>query len=198
MPIEARTVLIFGVSPDLNKKQLYKRARKISGLESLEIEANGSSFLPAGNIGRAVCRSRDDARKLASKLDGHTIHEHTEWRKPLRNVLSILYCELILLTPANPACACPNVTSTPDARQRKQLRLIVRNLSFDVTEEVLAAAFVVFGPLSEVHIPTVEVTFERKDRRTGQAETVTKRKSRGFGFVQFACRTDAAEVVKVC
>eukprot|EP00953_Heterococcus_sp_UTEX-ZZ885_P011220 6500-Heterococcus_DN1.PRE.3 len=42
----------------------------------------------------------------------------------------------------------------------------------------------------------VEVTFQRKDRESGVEESITKQKSRGFGFVQFLCSRDAAKVVR--
>jgi hypothetical protein len=47
-----------------------------------------------------------------------------------------------------------------------------------------------------LHACRVEVTFQRKDRESGVEESITKQKSRGFGFVQFLCSRDAAKVVR--
>jgi len=66
----------------------------------------------------------------------------------------------------------------------KAARAIVRNLNFKATESELAAAFVRFGPLREVHIPTVSMP-----KHFNPAET--KAQSRGFGFVQFLLANDA-------
>jgi RNA recognition motif-containing protein len=47
-----------------------------------------------------------------------------------------------------------------------------------------------FGPLDQIHIPTVEVA---EESRSGETRTVHK--SRGFAFVQFACLSDAQRTV---
>ena len=47
-----------------------------------------------------------------------------------------------------------------------------------------------------LHACRVEVTFQRKDREAGVEESISKQKSRGFGFVQFLCSRDAAKVVR--
>jgi RNA recognition motif-containing protein len=59
-------------------------------------------------------------------------------------------------------------------------RLFVGGLSWDTSEETLAAAFEPFGPLSEVVVVT--------DRDTGR--------SRGFGFVVMENRKDAARAIE--
>ena len=57
--------------------------------------------------------------------------------------------------------------------------LYVGGLEEDVTEDVLKSAFIPFGPIKECNIPL--------DNETG--------KHRGFGFVQFEEREDAADAV---
>lgn len=52
----------------------------------------------------------------------------------------------------NVAPSPPLALASPDVRQQKQQRLIVRNLNFHAKEENLADAFSAFGPLAEVRI----------------------------------------------
>jgi nucleolar protein 4 len=63
-------------------------------------------------------------------------------------------------------------------------RVVVRNVHFRATAADLATAFTVFGPLSEVHIPTVSMPKHFKP-------VETKQQSRGFAFVQFLLAADA-------
>jgi peptidyl-prolyl isomerase E (cyclophilin E) len=57
--------------------------------------------------------------------------------------------------------------------------LYVGGLEEDVTEDLLMAAFIPFGPIKESNIPL--------DNETG--------KNRGFGFVQYEEREDAADAI---
>lgn len=57
--------------------------------------------------------------------------------------------------------------------------LYVGGLEEDVTEDLLKAAFIPFGPIKESNIPL--------DNETG--------KNRGFGFVQYEEREDAADAI---
>jgi RNA recognition motif-containing protein len=61
---------------------------------------------------------------------------------------------------------------------KDQCRLIVRNMSWKVNSDTLRHSFSQFGPIAHVHIP------EKEDG-----------KSRGFGFVQYLCQTDAASAI---
>ena len=88
------------------------------------------------------------------------------------------------------------VTKSDNIKVLKSHRLIVRNLLWTTTEKDMETAFIKFGPLKEVHIPKVEVSFNRINRKTNSEEMVTKEKSRGFGFVQFLCKRDADKVVR--
>ena len=53
------------------------------------------------------------------------------------------------------------------------------------------------GLPQQVHLPTVRVTSQKRIQGTGKLETVTRDRTRGFGFVQFLCPRDASRVVKV-
>ena len=68
-------------------------------------------------------------------------------------------------------------------------RVIVRNLSFKATEKDIADVFLRFGPLSDVHIPTVTMPRHFNPQ-------ATKQQSRGFGFLQFVLQADARKAVE--
>jgi nucleolar protein 4 len=175
-PLHLRTVFAFGIPDDLNKKQLFKRLRKLASVLEVSLGDGPDAAVPKGQTARVVCKSKADAIKLRSKLDGKTMHSHS--------VMARREVELALWNGAL------------DSRKLKKFRLIVRNLPWEAAEEHLSRAFGKHGPLQEVHIPTVEVSFERKNRLSGEMETVQKVKSRGFAFIQYLCRTDAERVVK--
>ncbi|CAM9304033.1 unnamed protein product [Pylaiella littoralis] len=170
---DAKTLLIFGVADDLTAKQLQKRVKKYATVSACTLEENGRKYLPSGRIARVVCAGKEGTRKIITGIDGHTVHGQTLRARRLMEIV-----------PGH------------DVRQQKQQRLIVRNLNFHAKEEDLAKAFSEFGPLAEVHIPTVRVTSQKRISGTDKQETVTESRSRGFGFVQFLCPRDAARVVK--
>ncbi|CAM9821027.1 unnamed protein product [Ectocarpus sp. 6 AP-2014] len=170
---DAKTVLVFGVAEDLTAKQLQKRLKKYATLTACTVEENERGYFPTGRIARVVCCGKEGTRKIITGIDGHTVHGQTLRARRLMEVV-----------PGH------------DVRLQKQQRLIIRNLNFHAKEEDLAEAFSEFGPLSEVHIPTVKVTSRRRVKGTDEQESVTENRSRGFGFVQFLCPKDAARVVK--
>ncbi|CAM9353199.1 unnamed protein product, partial [Hapterophycus canaliculatus] len=170
---DAKTLLIFGVADDLTAKQLQKRVKKYATVSACTLEENERSYFPSGRIARVVCAGKEGTRKIITGIDGHTVHGRTLRARRLMEIV-----------PGH------------DVRQQKQQRLIVRNLNFHAKEEDLAKAFSEFGPLAEVHIPTVKVTSQRRVKGSDEQETVTQDRSRGFGFVQFLCPRDAARVVK--
>eukprot|EP00903_Cladosiphon_okamuranus_P005563 g5539.t1 len=170
---DAKTLLIFGVADDLTAKQLHKRVKKYATVSACTLEENERKYSPPGRIARVVCSGKEGTKKIITGIDGHTVHGQTLRARRLMEIV-----------PGN------------DVRQQKQQRLIVRNLNFHAKEDDLATAFSEFGPLAEVHIPTVRVTSQRRVKGSDAQETVTEERSRGFGFVQFLCPRDAARVVK--
>jgi len=96
--------------------------------------------------------------------------------------------------------------------RKKKCRLILRNLSFQATEQNILDRLSQFGPIVEVMIPRVEVqkSSKRKRRQSSDNNTndeegeeelhvedtsATKLQPRGFGFVTFLCARDALAAV---
>ena len=77
-----------------------------------------------------------------------------------------------------------SLARTPKALS--ECRVIVRNLGFSTTEAQIRAVFEKAGPLRDVVVPSA------KGRGGGESET----KKRGFAFVGYLFRSDAARAVK--
>jgi nucleolar protein 4 len=106
---------------------------------------------------------------------------------------------------------------TEPALRRRKCRLIIRNLSFQATEQNILDKMSKFGPVVEVLIPKLEVqpdASNSKEGRRGQKrsrskheregegdddeehrELAAKLKPRGYAFVTFLCENDAKHVV---
>ena len=85
-----------------------------------------------------------------------------------------------------------------DELRKRRNRVIVRNLSFQATEQNIADRLAKFGPLTEVFIPRVSVTRspERRGSEAGSGEaSMAKLKPRGFGFVTFLCLKDKEQAL---
>lgn len=90
--------------------------------------------------------------------------------------------------------------------RKKKCRLILRNLSFQATEQNILDRLSQFGPIVDVMIPKVEVqkTSKRKRRQSTEdeeetqveADNITKLQPRGFGFITFLCARDAIAAVE--
>jgi nucleolar protein 4 len=83
----------------------------------------------------------------------------------------------------------PEEASAPDAiSHKKTSRLIVRNLSFYAKESHIRKALESFGPIEDIHLPTVS---DKSDNKKGQ-----KTFHRGFGFVTFVNVKDAQKCLE--
>lgn len=88
--------------------------------------------------------------------------------------------------------------------RKRKCRVIIRNLSFQATQQNIIDKLKRFGPISEVEIPTmtvnVPITDKMRKRISGAPEDpgamLSKEKMRGFAFVTFVCEADAKNVVE--
>jgi nucleolar protein 4 len=86
----------------------------------------------------------------------------------------------------------------PLEHRKRKCRVILRNLSFQATEQNIATKLSKFGPLVEVLIPRVAVASTKPASKSASAsseENATKLKPRGFAFVTFLCENDAKQAV---
>ena len=76
--------------------------------------------------------------------------------------------------------------SHADASHKKTNRLIIRNLSFYAKASHIRQALQKFGPIEEIHLPTV----------SGGSDSKTKSFHRGFGFVTFVNAKDTQKCLQ--
>lgn len=152
---DGRTLVITGFPSTFNIKQLRKVCRKNGEVEKFIYPVETESQPTA----HAVYKSHKDARKAVNVLNGKTL-KGEELNAVLRSKMG------------------------KDLSQRslKKSRLIVRNLPFKCSKDLLHNKFSKFGKISEIVTPT---------------KTVGKNKKKlGFAFVQFKNVFDAAKALE--
>ena len=74
--------------------------------------------------------------------------------------------------------------------------MIIRNLSFQATEENILDKLVKFGPIVEVTIPKISISVDASKKTHRKKENVSEvLRPRGFGFVTYLCEKDALDAV---
>ena len=76
-------------------------------------------------------------------------------------------------------------------------RLIIRNLPFNATEQDLRAAFLPYGPIYSIQIPTDDKT-TKKDDVPATATVNRKVRTKGFAFVWMSSKKDAEKAIEGC
>lgn len=145
---------------DFSKKTLYKKVRKVGAVLELVYPHEGSGMRAA-----AVFETAAEASRAAKKLDKHVFKGVTM----SASVLMGFRDAAAVVAAAAPAAAATSQQGV------KAHRLIVRNLPFSVTPQVLDEHFKAFGRVLEIVLPT----------KPGSTQL------RGFAFVQFAAREAA-------
>ncbi|XP_028391945.1 RNA-binding protein 28-like [Dendronephthya gigantea] len=152
---DGRTVVITGFPSTFNIKQLKKACKRNGEVERFIYPADSDSKTTA----HAVYKSHKDARKAVSILNGKTVKGEV-----LNAVLR------------------SKQEKTFSQKTLKKSRLIVRNLPFKCSQELLADEFSKFGEISEIVLPTKIVG--------------KKKKKLGFAFVQFKNVFDAGKALQ--
>jgi RNA recognition motif-containing protein len=213
-------LLVAGVPPHVNKKVFRDAVLKsllpfkckkllvelIKPEHPMFAQLCPDSLLPAGRVMLLTAPSRQDVPRLAALLDNATA--------------KALGLAAVAEQQQQGGAAVPKVNMkcrtlkevTPLQSRKQKCRLILRNLSFQATEENVASRLLKFGPLAEVTIPRIEVDhaggggggdgssmhaksrFGKKQRE--QKGGGVQLKPRGFAFVMFLCEEDAGRAVQ--
>lgn len=87
--------------------------------------------------------------------------------------------------------------------RKRKCRVIIRNLSFQATQQNVIDKLKKFGPIAEVEIPTMTVNVPITDKMRKRVAVpdepgavLAKEKMRGFAFVTFVCENDARSAVE--
>ncbi|KAL7423249.1 RNA recognition motif-containing protein [Cryptotrichosporon argae] len=175
-PAAIRTVVLSGL-PEVTKAVLWKKVRKVDG--SLELvfpvvvaDAPDADAAPAptSDTAHLVFPTHADALRAVPKLHGHVYKGKT-----LSAVLKKRLDNLV----AKGSGQGPSHAG----------RLIVRNLAWDTTEHDLRAAFLPFGPIHSIDLPTAP------SKLPASGDKPAPPRARGFAFVWFLARKDAERAV---
>ncbi|RXK42197.1 hypothetical protein M231_00555 [Tremella mesenterica] len=160
-PAAIRTLVLTGLPKELEKNVLWKKVRKTDERIQLEHPVEG-----AVDTAHLVFPSHADALKAIPKLHGHTYKG------------SILSCVL--------KKRLEKLGKTSHAG-----RLIVRNLSWDTTEQDLRATFLPYGPIQSIDLPTLPSKLPSNPDKAPPPP-----RARGFAFVWFLSKADAERAIQ--
>ena len=205
-------VVVIGVPSSINKKSFKEAILKFLPFKCKKVVVEllkpehtlysglcPDDLLPSGRVMLLTAPSRKDVTNLVEHLDNVTVkalglssNVNTDQKS------SESKCKL----------QCRAIKDiTPLIFRKQKCRLIIRNLSFQATEENVATRLLKFGPLVEVTIPRIEIDLGEKD--SGEYNAYSKKrfkkklndnksqvKPRGFAFVMFLCEKDASRAVE--
>ncbi|CAK4506668.1 unnamed protein product [Aphanomyces euteiches] len=158
---DEKSIAIYGLGANITEKALKIKMKKIG--ESTKIEwkedvVNGETQ----HVAIVEWKNLDTKQKALEKLDQHVFKGYTMTVRGLESTVTGI-------------------------SQKEGVRLIVRNLQFDVKDADLTKLFGQHGPLAEARV--VRLPSE-------SPETGALGRSRGFGFVQFKNRVDAQKAIE--
>ncbi|KIK63291.1 hypothetical protein GYMLUDRAFT_83840 [Collybiopsis luxurians FD-317 M1] len=170
-PLAIRTIIVSGISSDIDSKVLWKKFRKYEGAEKVDWPVQSSGQADTAHV---LFSTPQNALDAVTKLHAHVFKG---------NLLSVgLKKRLDNLQK-------PSGQKESSAIPTRAARLIVRNIPFNTTEQDLRAFFLPYGPIYSIHIPS-----EKKD---DQSES-KKARSRGFAFVWMMSKKDAERAMEGC
>ncbi|CAI5741574.1 unnamed protein product [Hyaloperonospora brassicae] len=184
--VEEKSVIIFGLGANVTQKHVHKKAKKVGAVEKVELKEEART----GKVYAFVqFKSTKDAALAVAKLDHHI------FKGSMLQVKSAAKAVV-----ADDKEAAGKSGRMKRAAEAEGLRLIVRNLAFQTTDEDLEKLFVVHGPLFEVRVVRMpvgedEAKSEETDKDAAKAGPALGR-SRGFGFVQYRDVADARVAVE--
>nr|CCA24334.1 conserved hypothetical protein [Albugo laibachii Nc14] len=172
--LEDRSIAIYGFSDKITDKILWKRIKKVSKhVDKLEMKEYLLRRKENKKYATVAFKMTKEVPVAVMKLDQHILKGDKLTVRPLRSFLDALKVK------------------------KDGLRLIVRNLSFQATDEDLHRVFSPFGAVSEAHVvrlPVDTIAVSDNDDKEGSVSILGR--SRGFGFVQFNEIEAAASAVK--
>lgn len=199
----SRQIVVFGVPIDVPKKVLKivlsKASRKIEVdliKEDHALSSAVSIVHPPGKVMLVTAASRQEASKVLALLSTTNIN-NLGFAKHIKDGPSYEEDPLMKALTATALAKNRLVARTladvleDQALRKRKCRVIIRNLSFQATEQNVIDKMGRFGPIAEVDLP--QVTVQKKSVRPGRAAEVSR--PRGFAFVTFLCPSDAQRAV---
>ncbi|KAF0700061.1 Aste57867_9402 [Aphanomyces stellatus] len=164
---EEKSIAIYGLGAEVTEKALRIKMKKVGDATKIEWKediVNGASQ----HVAYVEWATVANKLKALEKLDQHVFKGHTMTVRGLES-------------------------TTTGLSQKDGVRLIVRNLQFDVKDADLDKLFGKHGPLAEVRVVRLPVDAAAASADDGK---VNLGRSRGFGFVQFKNKVDAQQAIE--
>uniref|UniRef100_A0A0W0FWT2 RRM domain-containing protein n=1 Tax=Moniliophthora roreri TaxID=221103 RepID=A0A0W0FWT2_MONRR len=182
-PLAIRTIVVSGLPSSANSKVLWKKFRKYQGVEKVEWPVGEHN-----DITHVIFDTPAHANDAVIKLHAR-VFKGSLLSAALKKRLDSLQKSSVGRKRGKQDKTAPSHAS----------RLIVRNIPFNTTEQDLRAAFLPYGPIYSIHIPTEKYS-EDVDAETGVGPSSPKKRprTRGFAFVWMLSRKDAERALEGC
>ncbi|KAG2531723.1 hypothetical protein JM18_000958 [Phytophthora kernoviae] len=179
---DQKSVLIFGLGADVTEKHVLKKVKKVGAVAKVELKEEPRT---GKKYALVQYKASKDAALAVVKLDHHIFKGTT---------LQVKSAAKAVVTDDKGVSGAPG---HPKRAEAEGLRLIVRNLAFQTTDNDLEKLFEVHGPLFEVRVVRMPVDEDNtKEENDGASKEPVLGRSRGFGFVQFRDVADARAAVE--
>eukprot|EP01038_Epipyxis_sp_PR26KG_P011284 gene11284-15138_t len=211
----SRQLLVFGIPIELNKKLFQNALKKLSRKAEVELVKQNHSLSsslvccsPEGKVMLVTANSKNESLVLQEKLDKIAMHKLGLIR-PVKSTDEPTSEEQMQILNRNFNRTILLVRTVADMTEielrKRKCRLIIRNLSFQATEQNIIDKMTTFGPVVSVEIP-VGISAPREDiqakdhnrnrKNKSSSSDQPKLKPKGFGFVTFLCEKDAIKAVE--
>jgi nucleolar protein 4 len=181
-----RTLVLSGIPADVDKSTLWKRVRKVDGIDGgvqeglkypVEIEVGEGEEVKEtlGKTAHIIFTSHGKATDAIPKLHAHTY----------KGVL--LSCVL-----KKRIESIPGAGGDTSGKANRAGRLIIRNLAWNTTESDLRSLFLPYGPILGINLPTSASKLPHKD----PSKPAPPPRARGFAFVWFLSKKDAEKAIE--
>ncbi|KAF8068858.1 hypothetical protein FPV67DRAFT_1093520 [Lyophyllum atratum] len=191
-PLAIRTIVVSGLPPSIDSGVLWKKIRKYEGADKVDwpVKSNGGDDNTTAHV---LFKTAAAASEAVTKLHAH-VFKGCLLSVTLKKRLDTLSKPFTKTAPA------PDADASKAAAPNHGSRLIVRNLPFNATEQDLRAAFLPYGPIHSIHIPTADKQeAEKEETEEGETSNVVKRvRTKGFAFVWMLSKKDAEKAIEGC
>nr|XP_018265951.1 nucleolar protein 4 [Kwoniella dejecticola CBS 10117]OBR88109.1 nucleolar protein 4 [Kwoniella dejecticola CBS 10117] len=174
-PNAIRTLVLSGLPEGITKNVLWKKVRKVDDKAELVYPVPAEEGESASQeIANIIFPSHGEALKALPKLHGHTYKG------------ALLSCVL--------KKRLEKLSARGEGKNQSHAgRLIIRNLAWDTTIQDLRAAFLPYGPIHSIDLPTLP---SKLPPSSDPSKPPPPPRARGFAFVWFLTRKDAEKAIE--
>jgi len=152
------SIVLFNLPKDATTSQVKQKAGKAGKVNMIEMPLQSLELGNASNAALVIYTKKNSASVATAKLSGKVWSQDQPMPVMCRRVKQIATTK----------------------KSQSNCRLILRNLAFTVTEDILLETFSPFGPILEIKL----------------SQNQSNDTHKGFAFIQFACRIDANQAIE--